>query len=135
MTQEFSVSTSEGAGKDGIEKTEKAAAKTPSADFTEPVPPHPPQHNWDSAPKPYMDNDDNNDNEKNDNDDDNDVENNRVENRPRRKNIDNDLANELRPLPRDFRLVVGVRDGIHAAEAALLITIIKPEELTQKSGW
>ena len=80
-----------------------------------------------------MDNDDNNDNEENDDDDD-DVENNRVENRPRRKNIDNDLANELRTLPRDFRLVVGVRDGIHTAEAALLITIIKPEELTQKSG-
>ena len=37
-------------------------------------------------------------------------------------------------LPRHFRLVVGVRDGIHAAEAPLLVTILTPEGLKEMSG-
>ena len=52
----------------------------------------------------------------------------------RMRETDSDVMNEARELPRDFRLVVGVRDGIHAAEATLLVTIIKPQELTQLSG-
>ena len=68
----------------------------------------------------------------------NNNENNNNENNNNNKNNNNNnkIPSTNKDIPRHFRLVVGVRDGIHSAEAPLFVTILRPEELSQiPSEW